>query len=264
MRTLSYPSRSLPSAKSQYAKTVIFVHISSFNRRNANTATDMRKHTLTHIHRHNCIVIIATTFTIPTSPPLPPLQIRFHHVVHDQPQPSGCLRLHLGIQLMSAIIACERCFCILQPLRSQTVLRTSTTVVIIAIDYVVVLGLYSLVVSRYRLVCAYDPLTRSRIWTPVSGAFYLRHQALIDFLDGVMFGMAFPLVVIAIVTATTTITTVKLRQAAAWRAGTSSGGGLSAREIALTKMLIYNSVFFIICVFPITVFRSDVFNIIEK
>ena len=159
-------------------------------------------------------------------------------------------------QIISAIIACERCFCILQPLRSQTVLRTSTTVVIIAIDYVVVVGLYSLVVSRYRLVCAYDPLTRGNIWTAVSGAFYLRHKAPIDFLHAVVFGTAFPLLVMTVVTATTTITAVKLRQAAAWRAGTSSGGGLSAREIALTKMLIYNSIFFIICAFPITVFRS--------
>ena len=141
-------------------------------------------------------------------------------------------------------------------------LRTSTTVVIIAIDYVVVVGLYSLVVSRYRLVCAYDPLTHGNIWT--SGDFYLRHQALIDYLDGMVIGMAFPLVVIAVVTATTKITAVKLRQAAAWRAGTSSGGGLSSREITLTKMLIYNSVFFIIYVFPMTVFRLGVFNSIKR
>ena len=86
MWTLSYPP-----------KTVIFVHISSFNRRNANTATDMRKHTLTHIHRHYGSVITTNTFTITTSPLLPLLQIRLHHVVHDQPQPSGCLRLYLGI-----------------------------------------------------------------------------------------------------------------------------------------------------------------------
>ena len=167
-------------------------------------------------------------------------------------------------QIISAIIACERCFCILQPLRSQTVLRTSTTVVIITMDFVVVVGLYSLVASRFRLVCAYDPLTRGNIWTPVSGDFYLRHQALFDFLDTMVFGMTFPLVVITLVTATTTITAVKLRQAAAWRAGTSSGGGLSAREIALTKMLIYNSVFFIICVFPIAAFRSGILDIIER
>ena len=176
----------------------------------------------------------------------------------------GVYGFTLVSQIISAIIACERCFCIMQPLRSQTVLRTSTTVVIIAIDYVVVVGLYSLVVSRYRLVCAYDPLTRSNVWTPVSGDFYLRHQAPINFLHAVVFGTAFPLVVITVVTATTIITAVKLKQAATWRAVTSSGGGLSAREIALTKMLVYNSVFFIICVFPITVFRSSVFNTIER
>ena len=215
-----------------------------------------------------------TTFTALSLPPPPSPSQHHPHFHHFRYGPIMRIMTNhnlLGVigftwvsQLISAIIACERCFCILQPLRSQTVLRTSTTVVIIAIDYVVVVGLYSLVASRYRVGCAYDPLTRGNIWTPVSGAFYLRHQALVDFLDGVVFGMAFPLVVIAVVTATTTITALKLRQAAAWRAETSSGGGLSAREIALTKMLIYNSVFFIICVIPLTVFRSGVFNIIER
>ena len=57
-------------------------------------------------------------------------------------------------QVLSAIIASERCFCILQPLRSQTVFRTSTmTATIVAVN-VVVVGLYFLVATRllqYRL-----------------------------------------------------------------------------------------------------------------
>ena len=36
-------------------------------------------------------------------------------------------------QVLSAIIASERCFCILQPLRSQRVLRTSTTTAIVIV-----------------------------------------------------------------------------------------------------------------------------------
>ncbi|XP_076461500.1 uncharacterized protein LOC143293991 [Babylonia areolata] len=43
--------------------------------------------------------------------------------------------------------------------------------------------------------------------------------------------------------------------AAAWRAGTSSSGTVSAREVALTMMLVYNSIFFTVCVSPIALFR---------
>ena len=162
-------------------------------------------------------------------------------------------------QVMSAIIASERCFCILQPLRSQTVLRTSTMTAVIAAVYVVVVGLYFLVTTRYHLVCARDPQSGKDFWTFVSGQFYLDNQKLIDSLDAFVYGVGLPCVMIAVVMTTTTITAVKLRQVVEWRAGASSvssSSGVSQREIALTRMLVYNSCFFIVCVCPIALFRS--------
>ena len=58
-------------------------------------------------------------------------------------------------QIMSAIIASERCFCVVSPLRSQSVLSTRTMAVIIVVVYIVVPGLFFLVAFRYRLVCVY-------------------------------------------------------------------------------------------------------------
>ncbi|XP_076462770.1 uncharacterized protein LOC143295091 [Babylonia areolata] len=153
------------------------------------------------------------------------------------------------------MIASERCFCILQPLRSQTVLSTSTTTVIIVLVNVVVVGLYFFVTARYRIVCAFDPSTSSEVWTIAPSQLYLNHQKVIDFLDSFVYGIAIPVVTIVIVIVTTALTMIKLRQAAAWRSGTSSSGSVSAREVALTMMLVYNSIFFVICVFPIAVFR---------
>ena len=159
-------------------------------------------------------------------------------------------------QVLSAIIASERCFCILQPLRSQTVLRTSTmTAVIVAVN-VLVVGLFFLVVTRYYIVCAYDAINDSIMTTVTGSEFYLRHKKLVDFLDVFVYGVGLPGVVMVVVTTATIITAIKLRQAAAWRAGTSSSGSVSPREIALTRMLVYNSVFFIVCVFPVALFRS--------
>ncbi|KAL8598173.1 hypothetical protein ACOMHN_043244 [Nucella lapillus] len=171
-------------------------------------------------------------------------------------------------QVLSAIIASERCFCIFRPLRSHTILRTSTTTAVIIIAFIIIIGVYFVVASRYYIICAYDPITDSVIMTGIGGEFYYRHKNLVDFLDGFIYGVGLPWVMIIIVTSTTIVTAVKLRQAAKWRAGISSrggddgggdGGGMSVRDIALTKMLVYNSVFFIICVFPIGLFRFILF-----
>ncbi|XP_076461499.1 uncharacterized protein LOC143293990 [Babylonia areolata] len=158
-------------------------------------------------------------------------------------------------EVISAIIACERCFCIMQPLRSQTVLSTSTTTIIIVLVNVMVVGLYFVVGARYRIVCAYDPTTNRDVWIVASSKFFLDNQNVIGFFDSYVYGIAIPMVSIVVVVVTTTLTLLKLRQAAAWRAGTSSSGIVSAREVALTMMLVYNSIFFTVCVSPIALFR---------
>ncbi|XP_076462784.1 uncharacterized protein LOC143295106 [Babylonia areolata] len=158
-------------------------------------------------------------------------------------------------EFISAMIASERCFCILQPLRSQTVLSTSTTTVIITTTGVVILALYSIVVTRFRSICYHDPVSGNDLWTVIPSDFYFRYQQLVDALDGFVFGLGIPVVTMVVVMVTTVVTMVKLRQAAAWRSGTSSSGSVSAREVALTVMLVYNSIFFVICVFPVALFR---------
>ncbi|XP_076436150.1 uncharacterized protein LOC143275757 [Babylonia areolata] len=169
-------------------------------------------------------------------------------------------------QVLSAIIASERCFCILHPLRSRTVLRTSTTTCIIVAVFIVVIGGYFIVATRYKLVCVYDPISEATTIQITGSEFYYRHQKLVDFMDVFVYGVGLPGVVMVVVTSTTILTSVKLRQAAKWRAGISSRGaggggggskedGMSLREIALTRMLVYNSVFFIVCVIPIVLFR---------
>ena len=153
-------------------------------------------------------------------------------------------------RVLSAIIASERCFCILQPLRSQTVLRTSTTIAIIVVVNIVVVGLFYFIAFRYRIACVYDPVSQNTFMSGVAGQFYLDHQKLIDYLDVFVYGVGFPGVMVAVVTITTMITTMKLRQAAAWRAEMSSSVRMTSQEMALTKMLVGNSVLFVVCVSP--------------
>ena len=165
-------------------------------------------------------------------------------------------------QVLSAIIASERCLCVLSPLRSQTLLRTRTMAVIIVVVFLVVVGFYFVMATRYRIACIFVPATGTT-WSIVSSEFYRNHELLINYLDGFVYGAGIPVVMITVVAATTIITAVKIRQAAAWRAGTSSASGssssssssISPQELALTKMLIGIAVLFIVCVFPLALFR---------
>lgn len=161
-------------------------------------------------------------------------------------------------QVISAIIASDRCLCVLSPLRFQTFLKTRTMAVIISLVFVVVVGLYFVVAARYHLGCVYDLASDSAVVIYVASEFYQNNETLINYLDTFVYGAGIPVVVMVVVTVTTTITATKIRQAARWRAESSSSDAvktLSPRDVALTKMLIGTSLLFMVCVFPIALFR---------
>ena len=166
-------------------------------------------------------------------------------------------------EVLSAIIASERCLCVLSPLRSQTLLRTRTMAVIIVVVFLVVVGFYFVMATRYRIACIFVPPTGTTFYAGVASEFYRKHETLINYLDGFLYGAGIPLVVITVVVTTTITTAIKIRQAAAWRAGSSSANGssssplssISPQELALTKMLIGVSVLFIVCISPFAFFR---------
>ena len=68
-------------------------------------------------------------------------------------------------QILSAIIASERCLCVLSPLRSQTLLQTRTMAAIIVVVYLVVVGFYFVMALRYRIECVFDPASDTALFT---------------------------------------------------------------------------------------------------
>ena len=80
-------------------------------------------------------------------------------------------------QFLSAIIATERCLCVLSPLRFQTLLQTRTMAVIITAVYLVVVGVYFIVATRYRFGCVFDPSSNTTHYTTVAGEFYKKTSA---------------------------------------------------------------------------------------
>ncbi|XP_076454853.1 uncharacterized protein LOC143289690 [Babylonia areolata] len=155
--------------------------------------------------------------------------------------------------VLSAIIACERCYCVLRPLKYQTLLQTRTMAVIIGLLCFCVFGLFFVVSYRFWVRCVYDPVTGELSMKITGGGIYNSHKALIDFVDSIIFGAVFSGGMIIVVIAATVITTTRLRQIITWRTETSSF--LTVKEVTLSKMLVANTVFFIICSTPACVFR---------
>ncbi|XP_076464484.1 uncharacterized protein LOC143296439 [Babylonia areolata] len=165
----------------------------------------------------------------------------------------GLMGFNFISYILSAIIATERCLCVLNPLKFQTLLRTRTMAAIILLVYSLVLSLYFIMAFRYRIGCVYDPSSEAVTKTGVTGEFYERHQELIDNLESFVFGVGLPGFVMVVVVTTTRLTVVKLRQIVTWRAETSSS--ISPREVALTKMLVGTSILFMACIFPVALIR---------
>ncbi|XP_076446360.1 uncharacterized protein LOC143283866 [Babylonia areolata] len=155
--------------------------------------------------------------------------------------------------ILTAIIACERCYCVLRPLKYQTMMRTRTMAVIITLLSVCVYGLHFIVSYQYWIHCVYDPVTNTVSMMVTGGGFYWTHRSLVRYLESIVFGFVVSGGVMFLVITSTIITAMKLRQVATWRSEASSL--LTAKEVALTKMLIGNTVFYIICTLPTFVFR---------
>ena len=102
-------------------------------------------------------------------------------------------------EVLSAIIASERCLCVLSPLRSQTLLRTRTMAVIIVVVFLVVVGFYFVMATRYRIACIFVPPTGTTFYAGVASEFYRKHETFINYLEGFLYGAGIPLVVITVV-----------------------------------------------------------------
>ncbi|XP_076437658.1 uncharacterized protein LOC143276887 [Babylonia areolata] len=157
--------------------------------------------------------------------------------------------------VLSAIIAVERCLCVYNPLRFQSLLRTRTMVVIISMAYILVFGLFFIVAYRYRVGCVHDPALGIVVTTAVAGDVYRAHKEVIDLLESFVFGVGLPGVEMIMVTTATMMTIMKLRQAVLWRSETSSSSPISPQEVALTRMLVGTSILFVVCIFPIALSR---------
>ncbi|KAK7503221.1 hypothetical protein BaRGS_00005486 [Batillaria attramentaria] len=207
---------------------------------------------LTYVQLPNSIIMKAIA---PDSTTLAPVM----QVVQDY-NLLGLYGFNWASQLISAIVACERCYCVVRPLKSQTVLSTKTMAGIIFTVCTPAVAGYFVVMTRWKLVCTFDSITGSITFVPTASKFYLQNRQLVDILNGTVYGFALPGFCMTVVTVMTIITVMKLKQMAKWRETTSSAGALSAKEVGLTRMLVGTSALFISCATPaFTLFTAILF-----
>lgn len=158
---------------------------------------------------------------------------------------------------VSAIISVERCLCIVFPLRFQTLVKTRTTWGVLSVGvFIITAGSFG-VTEKYSVICMFDEqagVTRKIVF---ASEYYLQYRQFVDTLDIIVFGLILPIAAVATVTIATSVTAINLKKTVDWRQRSFSASSLpvSAKEIALTKMLIYLSIQFIILNIPSILFK---------
>ena len=158
-----------------------------------------------------------------------------------------------------AVVATERCICVLFPMTAQRCIPTKTLVFVIVVSGSVLVCLRVAIVSQYQITCFYEMQTHRVSWQLYVNDYYFQNEAMISVLNGVFYGFCLTVGCPTIVLIATIITAVRLTHIVRWRSQTSSS--LSSKEIGLTKMLIALSIeFIIICIPVITIRVSPLFE----
>ncbi|KAK7504023.1 hypothetical protein BaRGS_00004755, partial [Batillaria attramentaria] len=158
--------------------------------------------------------------------------------------------LNFASDFVTTVIACERCLCVMSPLRSKTMMETKTLAIIIVVGCAILVVGYFPVGMRWSIACIHDAATNITTTRIILSKFYLSNRELVDLLDSVLFGFVLPIVMVTIVSITTVATVDRLFKMAAWRGKASTAASLSPGEIGLTRVLVGTSILFIVCSVP--------------
>ncbi|KAL8589839.1 hypothetical protein ACOMHN_020842 [Nucella lapillus] len=171
---------------------------------------------------------------------------------------------------LSAVIAAERCFCVVSPLRAQHMLSTRTLAVIITfISLLLLTGMLVIVGPKHTEACVFDPQTNTTSLILYVTDYYKENKKILDNFDIFVYALTLPSVFLAIVIVTTIITTAKLRSALRWRQQSSSASGVQTSStsetqmVALTWMLVATSVLFVLCTSPVLFVQMSIFFVKE-
>lgn len=153
---------------------------------------------------------------------------------------SGCV---------TAIVAVERCACVVWPMKVPT-LATKRSIVLITWGSVLIVNLICWVdYLKFKLGSTSDPITGKEIPIIIPSDMYTQNKTFFDFFENVVTS-GLSIAIFTIVCVTTSVTALQLRRAIGWRKGASGNNTIDRRQRSLIKMLIVVSCIYIITAFP--------------
>lgn len=168
--------------------------------------------------------------------------------------------LRITSSCIGAMIAVDRCICVVWPLRANTIIKTRTTFLFILISFLL------------SQVCQVLPFTFDVVgvntdgavhWVPARSQLYYDHKMLIDMLVVTILGAITPITGFCIVFIATTATVIKLKLAMKWRSKSDYvSSGINDRQMTLTTIIVISSSIYVVTMFPF-VLREISFWIID-
>lgn len=154
---------------------------------------------------------------------------------------------------LSAIIAVDRCVCVLFPLHVKSILKTKYMAFIIGVGVPVISFLRLVVMAKHSVVCYFDMRTERTFMDMRLTDFFSRNKNLLNFLDGIFYGFIIAVGCPTIILIATLITSIKLWQIVNWRIQASTA--TTRKEIRVTKMLMVLSLQFLLFNLPVVFMR---------
>ncbi|XP_025097637.1 uncharacterized protein LOC112565952 [Pomacea canaliculata] len=149
---------------------------------------------------------------------------------------------------INTVIAMERCLCVLLPLQAKTLVSTRTMgILLVAIAISMQFSFITTPIKSF-IFPVYDGASNETWWKLTLADSWQKSAVLrvYDKIDDTIMLVVFPILTFILVSGATAITVVSLRAAILWRQKTSSTSGeAQVQQVALTKMLVVVSCFFI-------------------
>ncbi|XP_025097947.1 uncharacterized protein LOC112566168 [Pomacea canaliculata] len=153
--------------------------------------------------------------------------------------------------LITALIALERCACVMLPLRATSLISTRSTAVVLT-SGVVVLQVGFLVVPLEADVALIDENETEREWHLVPTTTAEKSQLVSEAVVFSLLNISLPILTFVVVSLATALTVTRLQTAIKWRQTSSSSTcDNGRRQVALTKMLVLVSCMYIVTMVPV-------------
>lgn len=152
--------------------------------------------------------------------------------------------------VLTMIVALERCLCVVSPFKSKKILKTRVMAVLILVVYVFILGSSGIFNSKFDVGTMVDVKTNLSKYYAALSPFYLENKFFVDLVYNYLLAIAVPFTSLVIVIISTFITVVKLRLSMEWRRDRANLSSVEKKENAVTRMLVIVCYVYVVCVTP--------------